>query len=231
MKKLKAITFSFDDGNADDVRIIGIMNKYNLKGTFDLSSGQITKSFEWDYSPTKKVYHINYFDSPNLYDGHEIACHSYNHPHLEKLDKATVDNEIRIDKKILEFLYNKPVRGMAYPFGTYSNDVIDILIDNEIEYSRTVESSYNFNLPENPLNWHPTCHFKDKRIFELAKDFLDTDYSNDAVFYIWGHSYELDGEEEWQKFDDFCRYIANRRDVSYCTNIEIIDYMNRKNSM
>ena len=36
--KKKAITFSFDDGTIQDVRLIEILNKYGLKGTFNLNS-------------------------------------------------------------------------------------------------------------------------------------------------------------------------------------------------
>ena len=37
--KNKAITFSYDDGLTQDIRLIEIFNKYNLKGTFNLNSG------------------------------------------------------------------------------------------------------------------------------------------------------------------------------------------------
>ena len=37
--KNKAITFSYDDGLMQDIRMIEIFNKYNLKGTFNLNSG------------------------------------------------------------------------------------------------------------------------------------------------------------------------------------------------
>ena len=38
--KYKALTFSFDDGNFDDIRLIKIMNKYGIKGTFNINSGK-----------------------------------------------------------------------------------------------------------------------------------------------------------------------------------------------
>lgn len=37
--KKKAVTFSFDDGVTQDIRLIEIFNKYGLKGTFNLNSG------------------------------------------------------------------------------------------------------------------------------------------------------------------------------------------------
>ena len=36
--KLKAVTFSYDDGVTQDIRLIEIFNKYNLKATFNLNS-------------------------------------------------------------------------------------------------------------------------------------------------------------------------------------------------
>ena len=36
--KKKAITFSFDDGVTQDIRLIEILNRYGLKGTFNINS-------------------------------------------------------------------------------------------------------------------------------------------------------------------------------------------------
>ena len=56
----KALTFSFDDGNVDDIRLIEILNKYGLKATFNLNSGLLADSFVWNYNGVKDVHHINY---------------------------------------------------------------------------------------------------------------------------------------------------------------------------
>ena len=37
--KKKAVTFSFDDGVMQDIRVIEILDKYGLKGTFNLNKG------------------------------------------------------------------------------------------------------------------------------------------------------------------------------------------------
>ena len=39
--KLKAVTFSFDDGITQDIRLIELFNKYGLKGTFNLNSERL----------------------------------------------------------------------------------------------------------------------------------------------------------------------------------------------
>lgn len=37
--KTKVLTLSYDDGVVQDIRLIEIMNKYGLKGTFNINSG------------------------------------------------------------------------------------------------------------------------------------------------------------------------------------------------
>ena len=47
--KKKAITFSFDDGVIQDRRLVALMDKYNLKGTFNLNSGMLGKKDIFEY--------------------------------------------------------------------------------------------------------------------------------------------------------------------------------------
>lgn len=221
--KRKAITFSFDDGILDDIRLVELLNKYGLKATFNLNAGHLTGALHWRYKDVKEVRHINFYDHPHLYDGHEIACHGYTHPRLETLDEPTADNQIRLDKFVLESLYHCKVRGMAYPYGTYNDAVLEVLRRNGIEYSRTVKSTHAFTLPQEPLTWHPTCHFMDERRMELAQAFVNAEATEDMLFYIWGHSYELVTEEDWAAFEEFCAYIAGRADIRYYTNQEVLE--------
>ena len=73
----KIITFSFDDGIEDDFKLVEILNKYNLKATFNLNSAKLTGASTWVYNNVKTVKQINYFQIKNLYEGHEIASHGY----------------------------------------------------------------------------------------------------------------------------------------------------------
>ena len=38
--KKKALTLSYDDGVVQDIRLIGILNQYGLKGTFNIGTGR-----------------------------------------------------------------------------------------------------------------------------------------------------------------------------------------------
>lgn len=220
---LKILTFSFDDCNEDDVRLVEIFNKYKLKATFNLNSARLTNASKWMYEDTKEVRHINYFDIADLYSGHEIAAHGYSHQFMEKLDENTLNNEILLDCKLLSFLFDCEIRGFAYPFGTYSDKVKQALKNSGISYSRTVKSTYNFNVPDDCLELNPTCHFTDSRLEELADDFLNSSSDCVQLFYIWGHSYELVTDSDWERFEEFCEKISGKSDVLYLTNIDTVN--------
>ena len=50
------------------------------------------------------------------------------------------------------------------------------------------------------------------------------------LFYLWGHSFEFDKYESWDKFEAFCELISGRREITYMTNGEVYRYIikNRK---
>lgn len=125
----------------------------------------------------------------------------------------------------MERWFGYPVRGMAYPFGTYNNLVLEILKGLGIEYSRTVKQHENFSLPENFLEWHPTCHHINPKLMDIATRFVGEDFGNLSLFYVWGHSYEFDLMENWELIEEFSKLIGDRSDIWYATNIEIVDYM------
>jgi hypothetical protein len=119
-------------------------------------------------------------------------------------------------------------RGMAYPMGTYSDMVIEALEAAGICYSRTCKATENFKFPENWLTLHPTCHHKHPRLMELAQKFVEESPRYTAqnwMFYLWGHSYEFDNDDNWNVIEEFAAYTGGKDDIWYATNIEIYDYI------
>ena len=220
----KALTLSYDDGVNQDKRLVSIFNKYNLKATFNLNSGIQSENNYW-IDKGKTIRRMNIDEIEELYKGHEIAIHSLTHPHLEDLPKEMIITEIFDDRKNLEKIFGYPVRGMAYPYGTYNEKVLEVIKNCGIEYSRTVNQHEKFNLPENFLEWHPTCHHTDPRLIEITKNFLETEFRSMSLLYVWGHSYEFDVDENWQLIEGFCETVSNDNSIWYATNIEIIDYL------
>ncbi len=229
--RTKALTFSYDDGEKNDIRLCELFNKYNLKGTFNLNSGLMSEE------PDPKSSKVALSQIPEVYKGHEVAVHTVNHPFLEKMTSTEIATEILDDRRTLEKYTGYVVRGMAYPFGTYNDDVIRIACDLGVKYSRGVHSHYGFGVPTKWLEMPATCHQESERIFDLAEQFVNSDPLTDWkttegwLFYIWGHSYEYRTEQDWERMERLCKILASRDDVWYATNIEIYDYVTAYHSL
>ena len=212
--KHKALTMSYDDGKIQDRRLIGIFNRYGIKGTFHLNSG-----FFGDENriPPEEV--------KTLYQGHEIACHTVTHPTIARCPLPETALEVLEDRRALEKLAGYPVRGLSYPNGSLSKEIEALLPACGIRYSRVVGSSDGFALPENPYRWQATCHHN-HRLLELGEQFLALHKKQYLyLMYVWGHSYEFDDKNNWDMMEDFCRMMGGQEDIWYCTNIEFIDCM------
>ena len=226
--KEKAVTLSYDDGVEQDIRLIEIMKKNRLKGTFNLNSGLYAD--EGTQYPKGTVHRrLSKSQAIELYgkSGMEVAVHGLTHPWLEKLSPAVCSYEIVQDRLNLEQEYGVLVRGMAYPFGTYSDTVVDILKNSGVMYARTVISSEKFDIPEDWLRLPATCHHNNPNLMKLAHDFIEKPCSgHPCLFYLWGHSYEFEMNDNWNVIEEFAEYVGNREDIWYATNIEICDYVN-----
>ncbi len=218
--KRKAVTFSYDDNQIHDRRLIEILNQYGLKGTFHLNSGRIGANSENDDF-------IAWEEVKELYSGHEVACHGLYHPYFGQLSKTELQYQILEDKRLLENAVNYVIRGMSYPFGEYTEETITVASALGIEYSRTVEATGGFGWPADFMKWHPTCH--QNEVFfhdELIERFLNSPaYLNLPLFYIWGHSFEFPREDTWEKMEQLCDKLHACEEIWYATNIEIKDYI------
>ncbi len=45
------------------------------------------------------------------------------------------------------------------------------------------------------------------------------------MFYLWGHSYEFDYNDNWDVIEKFPKYARGYKHVWYAANIEIYDYV------
>jgi peptidoglycan/xylan/chitin deacetylase (PgdA/CDA1 family) len=233
--KSKALILSYDDGRTEDRQLVKMMNKYGLIGTFHLNSNKLGTDG-----------YLSKAEIKSLFAGHEVSVHSANHPNLTALSKIDVIYEVVEDRKELERLMDYPVRGMAYPFGNNNEFVVDVVEGLGIEYARTVEDSYGFNIPENFLKWHPTIHQFAKAYFEQDKP--ENDKRELAIFYkvinnfigskelaildVWGHSWEMSNiQSKWDETETFFKLVANNPNIHYSSQIDIVDYIHAFRSL
>ena len=215
--KGKALTFSYDDGVVEDIRLVNIFRKYGMKGTFNLNSGKFGLSGVKHPRLTIEQALETYTE-----DVCEIACHGVSHPYFNVCDTVTACTEVIDDRKNLEHIFKKQVHGMAYPYGGHNNTVVNILQNAGIFYSRTTASTLKFNMTDDWLRLPATCHHKNPALMELADKFLSFSIDFDPkVFYVWGHSYEFEDMNNWDVIENFCDKMSNHDDIWYATNIEI----------
>lgn len=226
--KEKALTLSYDDGVDTDIRFIELLEKYKVKCTFNINSGCFSPEgsvrqegqvhFRLPESEIKKVY-----DNPLC----EVATHGFTHPFLDRQPTAQCMLEILKDRQTLEKLFGRIIRGHAYPYGTYNDEVVDILKQAGIVYARTVESHHTFKIPTDWLRMGATCHHNDPELMTLADKFVDGNVGNNDgwLFYLWGHTYEFRGNDNWNVIEEFFEKTANNSNIWYATNMEVYEYV------
>lgn len=215
--KKYCVTFSYDDGRVEDRRLVELFNRHNVKATFHLNSQTLgVKDGDAEFVSPDEI--------AELYVGHEVSCHGYTHPSLNFLTKDQMVSQLIEDRRNLEKYAGYPIRGMSYPYGDYSDVFLSLASALGMEYSRTVNSTHDYHMPNDFMQWHPTCHHNDA--LSLVDDFLAKPAGNRLkLFYIWGHSFEFKYQNNWNMMEELVEKISGNDDIWYATNIEIKDYM------
>lgn len=227
--KMKALTFSYDDGVTQDIRLIELLNKYGMKATFNINSEMLGKSGSLvregvEISHTK----INPEDVRRVYEGHEVAAHTLTHPLLIKIDDdKEIIRQVEEDRLNLSKLVGYEVVGFAYPGGqpNYDSRVAELIKNNTgIKYCRTTVTNHSFDTQDNLFEFLPTAHHiaEFDNLFKMGEEFINLKTDKPKVFYIWGHSYEFDIANTWDKFEEFLKMMAFKDDICYCTNKEAL---------
>ena len=59
-------------------------------------------------------------------------------------------------------------------------------------------------------------------MFELGEKFLNLKTDEKQVFYVWGHAYEFDIHNDWDRFEEFLKMMSGKADIAYLTNKEAL---------
>ena len=234
--KQKAVTFSYDDGVNQDIRLSDIFTKHGLKATFNINSelfGQVGKNSK-RLTPEEIKEHI-------IDRGHEVAVHGARHIASASASPTLCLKDAFECRRALEDRFDMIIRGMAYPDsgirsihnGNSYETVKNILTYSGIAYSRSLGGDNDsFAMPLDFHAWMPTAHHKNPELLDWIDKFNTIEYSNvraklnaPKLMYIWGHSYEFDLDDNWDLIENICEKLSGRDDTWYATNIEIYDYV------
>lgn len=236
--KAKALTFSYDDGVPQDRKLAELFHNYGLKATFNFNCEYLrAENFTKDQIK-------EYF----LSKGHEIAIHGAYHRangNLRPIEGITDVLDCRLE---LEAKCDCIIQGMAYPdtgitqmgnFGNYEM-IKQYLTELDIAYARTLGGdNKSFMLPDDFYAWMPTAHHDNPKIMEYIDEFLQLDISKRVyhakrvprLFYIWGHSYEFERNNNWEHIEKICERFAGNDEIWYATNMEVYDYVQAYKSL
>ena len=236
--KAKAVTFSYDDGVPQDQRLAALFDKYGMKATFNFNC-ECNRKFNFTKEQIKELF---------LSKGHEIAVHGAFHRANGNLRPIEGIRDVLDCRLELEAKCDQIIRGMAYPdtgitqmgnFGNYEQ-IKNYLTELDIAYARTLGGDNNsFLVPQDFHAWMPTAHHDNPNIMKYIDEFLNLDISPAAyhakriprLFYIWGHSYEFDRNDNWGHMEAICQKFAGNEELWFATNIEIYDYVQAYKSL
>ena len=246
MKKT-IITTSWDDGHKLDLKLINLLNQYNLKGTFYISKKYELKS-------------LNDKEIKQMAKSQEIGAHTLSHSDLRRIDFDQAKKEIFGSKEYLKNLLKKEIKMFCYPSGFYEDEIKKLVEQAGFLGSRTTKE-FCFKKPEDFFEFGTTLHvypFPFRKIdanhyhltrflfqplsrnfFEilkiglpfnsffswlnLAKNLFDYVYKNGGIYHLWGHSWEIDKYDMWVDLENMFKYIRGHKDIIILTNSEVLE--------
>lgn len=227
----KYFTLAFDDGITQDLQIIELLKKYDMDCcTFYINSGLTGANWTWVADMIGRPVTHQRFTTEELlsgiYDGFDIEVHTLTHLSLSTQSKRTVQREVQKDAATLTEWFGVQPVGMAWPGGDgqYTNANVKVILEKtDIRFARGTTSTYGFALPSYFMTWYPTVSIVENNVLTLAQQFIDTECTEDMLFYVWGHGYELDGFSKWETLDQLLSMMsdaANSGEVILVTQAE-----------
>lgn len=201
---MKYFLLSFDDGTVHDKRLVELLDKYDIPGTFNLNSG--LEDFIWEFEGNPVV-RQHLADTVEQYRRHEVASHSLTHPRLDTLYPPQLRREVEEDCAALKAIFGVEELGFGVPFTACGEREVNI-IRRFVRYIRLSEYSGSFALPPDPYHIPIHALYNDPGIREKIAAFAENPLE-DSLFVLAGHSYELEFLNHWDYMESLLRYIQS----------------------
>lgn len=222
--KKKAFNVSYDDGVTQDIRFVQLLDRYGLKGTFNLNSGLMMQRFQWVHESGLPVVRLAEPDVRELYQGHEVASHTFSHPYMDHYSKTDILRELGSDRFFLERITGEEIAGYATPFYFYSDLLESCVKECGFAYARISEESNNYSIPEDFYRWKGSKFHWDDDLEDFVRGFLETEQEL-AICQLVGHSYDLDVMNMWERMKQIFQWVSDSEDVWPATHIDMVRYL------
>jgi hypothetical protein len=231
------ITTSWDDGHPSDFRVAELLAKYGLRGTFYVPQTAET--------PTISAAQVR-----ELATKFEVGGHTLRHAVLTETPDDAARGEIAGCKTWLENVTGRPCPMFCPPKGKYRRRHLQMIRDAGYAGLRTVEllsldlprstaglmvmpttvqayppgvASYTRNLARRAAFrnlWLFLLHGRSTDWLKLSRSLLN----RGGVFHLWGHSWELDANDQWGRLEDAFRMMSEfTAQATALTNGEVVE--------
>ena len=222
--RTKAFNITYDDGVTQDVEVIAMLNRYGIKGTFNLNSELMQKGFTWRHECGMDITRLQLEEVGDLYDGHEIASHTLTHPYMDSLSDEELYRQLGEDKKNLENMFGREVAGFAVPFDYYDDRIARCAEKCGFRYARTSDVTLSYAPCRDWFYWKTCVYHIMPELMPFSEKFLETNEEL-AVCQIVGHSYDLFTENLWDAVESICAKVSQCDEIWKCTNLELVRYL------
>ncbi|OGC85088.1 hypothetical protein A3F55_03060 [Candidatus Adlerbacteria bacterium RIFCSPHIGHO2_12_FULL_53_18] len=228
------VTTSWDDGHVLDMRLAALLKKYGIKGTFYISPQDRE-------IPAKK--RLTDFQIQELARDFDIGAHTMTHPRLPQVSDAEAEQEISNSRTHLQQVTGQPVATFCYPRGEYLPKHVSMVRRAGFSYARTTNRHVFTEQPplESATTIHCYDHWSDalkvaifarfnpvtflrfyRKWDTLALAMFDRVFAEGGTFHLWGHSWEIDKNDDWERLERVLRAIAGRSGVQYDSNSDLV---------
>ena len=234
---MKLITTSWDDGYPADIRLAELLGKYGMKGTF--------------YIPRNNEEHkvMNENEIYELSKDFEIGGHTLNHKNLNKLNEKEIEYEVRGCFDWLKKMLSSDPVSFCPPYGKYSNESYSMITRAGFKVIRTTEllSPYlKYNIVPTTLQVFEHSRFTYLRhllkrgnmpnlalwaksgcsadIFRLLDHYMNYIELNGGCLHLWGHSWEIDEYDLWNKLELIFKHISSQKGFAYIRNMDLLTH-------
>lgn len=240
------ITFCWDDGAIEDVKLMELHKEYSVPGIFFVP----TENCEGRDTLSPEVIEKSASDLISF------GGHTEHHVYLTKIPIENVRQEIVGNKEYLANILGHDIQHFCLPGGKYNKDILDIAY-KEFKTVRTADTmcfSSNGNLIKPTFHMYMRgkigllyngmknrsidemmviCRNCNLNYWDIINKLIDYENENDnADIIIWGHSWEIEQFGLWNEVERIFKHVADdyyQKCVSYDSFCKSVNE-NKKNN-
>jgi len=128
----RSVSITFDDGYRDFyLNVYPYFRRYKLPATVFVTTGYVGQDWPLGKHGLEMLTWNEIEEISN--NGIEIGAHTVTHPNLQEENPSKAEYEIMESKREIEKHLKKSVRFLSYPFGRYTNRILEIAKNSGFE--------------------------------------------------------------------------------------------------